>query len=726
MSRNIKVQNIRDFRGGVNLRGDGFELGENESPDILNMDIDPRGGLQSRAGVQLQAMGWGNANRFTANASTYLDTVDNTGMGLSNNTQVRSTAGPLPTVGLYGRAMPGAFRRATISSAAAAYMQGGFSCTPSQRWSMGANFRSVSGSLHQVALRIDWYTASGGGFISSTLGTVTTLTTAWQFLRLEGVTSPTNATWAVPIFWIAYNVPTSGSVVDISGAFFADGYNPYWFDQNDLNLPGEVVSWGRYVRANVDQLFAVAGSTVVYCNANTPGVWFILKGQWSGTGWFVQFKDVVYIGETNQFTSAWDGYTLQAMADGYNDNLALPTSGAFAGAARFPVMGRSSPAVFQGVVFVAVGQDLAGTYYTNRLRWSHPNSANDWRSFDYIDIDIGNDGDSIQALVPFQDKLLIFKRNATYVLTGTSPDTYQVYPLSRRVGAVDQRAVALTESGVYFYDEREGVFVFDGTRLRWLFERIQPLITQDLIARSQVARVRMGWSGRRLWLAVPWRATTADAAPVNNTRVFVLDPQLSKEGSWTQYDLVVGTMIELTVPGQAVRLLGARPYLGRFYTLENPSVVPLAYDTINVNGGLTADAQAHITSYYISPWVDMKQPAIAKRWRRPVFVIRSVNAVSSLAVEVRKDFDPRIPRRLFNLVTKVDAAEMTWGSNWGLIWAGGAAAGVASPASVILSGPTLGKARAVQIKVNGPPANDNFHWGLNAMALKYSPLPPRS
>lgn len=36
---------LESFSGGLNLRADQFDLEENESPDMLNVSIDPRGGL---------------------------------------------------------------------------------------------------------------------------------------------------------------------------------------------------------------------------------------------------------------------------------------------------------------------------------------------------------------------------------------------------------------------------------------------------------------------------------------------------------------------------------------------------------------------------------------------------------------------------------------------------------------------------------------------------------
>jgi hypothetical protein len=42
---------VNDFTGGLNYRADAFQLADNESPDLLNVDIDPRGGFSSRPGM---------------------------------------------------------------------------------------------------------------------------------------------------------------------------------------------------------------------------------------------------------------------------------------------------------------------------------------------------------------------------------------------------------------------------------------------------------------------------------------------------------------------------------------------------------------------------------------------------------------------------------------------------------------------------------------------------
>lgn len=47
----INIFEQRDFTGGLNLRSDQFQLSDNESPKMLNVEIDPRGGVFSRGGM---------------------------------------------------------------------------------------------------------------------------------------------------------------------------------------------------------------------------------------------------------------------------------------------------------------------------------------------------------------------------------------------------------------------------------------------------------------------------------------------------------------------------------------------------------------------------------------------------------------------------------------------------------------------------------------------------
>jgi hypothetical protein len=48
----IRVFDVTDFTGGLNLVDDSFKLADNESPDMVNIDVDRRGGFQVRRGIQ--------------------------------------------------------------------------------------------------------------------------------------------------------------------------------------------------------------------------------------------------------------------------------------------------------------------------------------------------------------------------------------------------------------------------------------------------------------------------------------------------------------------------------------------------------------------------------------------------------------------------------------------------------------------------------------------------
>jgi hypothetical protein len=49
---NIQIYEQKDFTGGLNLRSDQFQLSDNESPEMLNVEVDPRGGVFSRGGME--------------------------------------------------------------------------------------------------------------------------------------------------------------------------------------------------------------------------------------------------------------------------------------------------------------------------------------------------------------------------------------------------------------------------------------------------------------------------------------------------------------------------------------------------------------------------------------------------------------------------------------------------------------------------------------------------
>ena len=93
----IQISEVSDFTGGLNFRADQFQLASYESPDMLNVEIDPRGGVFSRGGqhrlnTTAVAGTWSPQKlySFTGATSTVM---------LANSTKVfRSTGGNFTTL----------------------------------------------------------------------------------------------------------------------------------------------------------------------------------------------------------------------------------------------------------------------------------------------------------------------------------------------------------------------------------------------------------------------------------------------------------------------------------------------------------------------------------------------------------------------------------------------------------------------------------------------------
>ena len=77
MATNVRVLRQDDFTGGLNLRADQFQLADNESPKMLNAEIDPRGGVFSRGAMRrtnttaITPTNWNPTSMYSFFASTH-------------------------------------------------------------------------------------------------------------------------------------------------------------------------------------------------------------------------------------------------------------------------------------------------------------------------------------------------------------------------------------------------------------------------------------------------------------------------------------------------------------------------------------------------------------------------------------------------------------------------------------------------------------------------------
>ena len=420
------------------------------------------------------------------------------------------------------------------------------------------------------------------------------------------------------------------------------------------------------------------------------------------------FNDLNYIQRyAEQPAIKWDGSTATVLTDpavtpSYNDTIGTTVG------SRMPKARCISS--FAGRVVVANLKENS-TPKPNRIRWSHPNAPEEWRTNDYIDVDIGSEGDYITALAPWGDSLLIFKNKSTHILSGYDSDTFTIQTVSKTIGAVSQEAVAATEFGVYFFAWPGGVFLYTGSSSpKWCFERLSPTISGGNIPAAYQSQISLAWLNRRLWVSVPYGTTATTPS-----RVYVLDPTLGEkgmEGGWTVYDLTVGPMLEWATPANATLFLATHPTVKRVMKLHQQG------DQDTIDGSAYTD----ISSYYTTRWFDLDEPSLFKKWKRPDFVFdRDFTAL--LRVDTWKDYDPsNVSRSYYLQVTPLGtvlvwddgthSANMKWDNN---VWASDVAAG----AQGIAKGSAMGRARSIRLRVTGP--TPSKRWSVNAVGLKWVP-----
>lgn len=374
-------------------------------------------------------------------------------------------------------------------------------------------------------------------------------------------------------------------------------------------------------------------------------------------------------------------------------------------------------AVHSGFLWVANTWE-SGTNYPNRIRWSwantFDNSGENWRVNDYIDIDEGKDSDKITAIVPHGDQLIVFKRNSVYVVYGYSKDSFSVVNVSNTVGAVSNAATVNTPAGLFFFDYKNGINVYDRASVKPMFTQIFPALRDGDIPAGSIDNVQIGWINNRLWVSVPW--TDVSTPPRGMT--FVLDPFLKSGGSWTKYTLQLGPY---ATGGRIDDSLAYIYGTNRIFKLD---VIDQYYDNLG-----TGSTNVTIDAYYRTRFIDLGEPALKKHWRR-TDILMQVAQGYTLPVVSYSNYDPTIPIKNFSFSSVASASSATKGiwdnaaSDWDL--ASWSKSGVYD---YMDRGSPLGVARSVSLKIGGKvltnPATGSTQastfWGVDALIFKYVP-----
>jgi hypothetical protein len=180
---------------------------------------------------------------------------------------------------------------------------------------------------------------------------------------------------------------------------------------------------------------------------------------------------------------------------------------------------------------------------TNRVKFSEIFLPQAFPALYYIDIPFER-GDSIAAIVPLGDVLVVFGQTRVYVIIGQTSLDFEVRPSGGSIaGALGPRAVSVVEQGVV-HANAEGVHIFDGATDRLLTHNIETA-WRDYIANTvgaELAKTPMVYETRRKCL----RVGVGRAYPTGAPGEWELNLDRTRQGgkeAWTQTGRAIGGYI---------------------------------------------------------------------------------------------------------------------------------------------------------------------------------------
>lgn len=456
--------------------------------------------------------------------------------------------------------------------------------------------------------------------------------------------------------------------------------------------------WGLHTEGGTHQLMVNYDTKVAYSTtANFTDLTGITARTAGSRVYGITMNNVAYGVSGDKVSFKWDGSTasdLGTTLDGSSGNFPQAQYVAF----------------WNNFAWVADTVESA-TSHKSRVRWSYANQPEKWAAADYVDIDVGEHGDYITALVPMGDRLLVFKTNSVHAIYGWDSDSFQVVTLTHSVGSVPLSSPVSTPQGTYFWYGQEGVYLYDGERFMWLFAKLQPAIDDGRVTFGSPPQ--LAWGNNKLYVSVDW---TAEGATTRRTLMF--DPTLSDFGAWTMTDIDAGPMFSYRIPNGAATVYAA--------CVSNTGVVVDVEDDQNrTTDRYVGSTESHITSYFVTRWVTGKNPIVKKRWGKPRMITLAESSVT-LPVVAYKDYDKAEQAASFDVSITGRSSDSVWGTaKWNdddpnsayyAVWDAVAKDLVADVKSL----PTLGTAKAISMKVNGP-TTTNSTWEVNALAFTYVP-----
>lgn len=191
---------------------------------------------------------------------------------------------------------------------------------------------------------------------------------------------------------------------------------------------------------------------------------------------------------------------------------------------RYDGQGDKSRVLYSAPVHPKKGQDVPDTVFN--MTDFQPGNDIKGPGGGWLEFNDGRQEGVVEAMWSYGQYLIVFKRQATFVLSGASEDTFTVRRLSRHVGAVSPQSVVELDSLVYVLSD-DGLYVTDGTAIEKVpgMERFEDTYTARIDAMHAEGaagdlREAVMWRwDHMLWFALPCAGQTEEEL------TFVYDPR---------------------------------------------------------------------------------------------------------------------------------------------------------------------------------------------------------
>jgi len=423
----------------------------------------------------------------------------------------------------------------------------------------------------------------------------------------------------------------------------------------------------------------------------------------------VTFNDTTYIVNGSLFDTSYS-----AVAWTGSNNAARKTPDIDASDGHFPCA--RYVAAWAEYVWAAYTLE-SGTTHRNRVRFSKVNDAENWTATDYIDIDIGEDGDHITGILPNADRLLVFKQNSVYAIYGFSRDSFEVRNITRTAGCRDGVDPVAGTPGVFFWYGEDGIFLLTYDQMVWAFERLKPALDDGSLTLS--AAPSMMWFDEKLWVSADFQSgdNLAGSAQTNRRNTFMWDPSLGTGGAWTRYDINARSLLAYRPSGAQHLGLAVTSDVSGTAAFTRVAKVNVDADRDDYTGSGDAADLEEIQSFYQTGWFIGNRPTFPKRWGKTRTVMLADNTVN-VRMGIYKDYDLSTEavtqtQQITGSATVARWDSAVWNNN---LWEAGGTTNMYK----FFRWPTAGTAKAISLRFSVSPAADNRgKWGLTSAIAMY-------